>query len=156
MPWVGPLGWTFSPFGISKGAALEDMRTALGVAPQATVAVGDGSRMISKMLRWAEYGVAMGGASPRVVAAANAQTKPVDEDGLSGGFLNPYTEVVSTMLKRVLILLVSCLFLPTTAASASSDQDNVVVILTGGLTVEPAGRRELSASGTASNQWNRC
>lgn len=38
------------------------------------------------------------------------------------------------MLKRVLILLVSCLFLPTTAASASSDQDNVVVILTGGLT----------------------
>ncbi|MGO1859076.1 HAD family hydrolase [Ancrocorticia populi] len=80
------VGWSawldVSPFGISKGAALEDMRTALGVAPQATVAVGDGGNDL-EMLRWAEYGVAMGGASPRVVAAANAQTKPVDEDGLA-------------------------------------------------------------------------
>ncbi|MGO1594710.1 MAG: HAD-IIB family hydrolase [Ancrocorticia sp.] len=80
------VGWSawldVSPFGISKGAALENMRIALGVSPEATVAVGDGGND-REMLRWAECGVAMGESSPRVLAAADAQTKPVGEDGLA-------------------------------------------------------------------------
>lgn len=81
------VGWSawldVSPFGISKGAALEDLRIALGIAANATVAVGDGGND-REMLRWAEFGVAMGGSSPRVLAAADAQAKPVGEDGLAG------------------------------------------------------------------------
>ena len=80
------VGWSawldVSPFGISKGAALEDLRIALGIAANATVAVGDGGND-REMLRWAEFGVAMGGSSPRVLAAADAQAKPVGEDGLA-------------------------------------------------------------------------
>lgn len=80
------VGWSawldVSPFGVSKGAALEDMRAALDIAPDATVAVGDGGND-REMLRWAKLGVAMGGSSPRVLAAADAETKSVSEDGLA-------------------------------------------------------------------------
>ncbi|MCF2707067.1 HAD family phosphatase [Arcanobacterium haemolyticum] len=80
------VGWSawldISPAGVSKATALEEIRTACGISPQATLAVGDGGNDID-MLRWAEVGVAMGGASPRVKAAADVTTGDVDNDGLA-------------------------------------------------------------------------
>lgn len=80
------VGWTawmdVSPAGVSKGAALEDVRRWLGVAPGATVAVGDGGNDVS-MLAWAGCGVAMGDASPYVRDAARTVTDTADNDGLA-------------------------------------------------------------------------
>mgnify|MGYP001756842431 FL=1 len=54
----------------------------LKVAPEDTVAVGDGRNDI-EMLRWAGRGVAMGQAVEEVVAAADEVTGHVDEHGLA-------------------------------------------------------------------------
>lgn len=66
--------------GTSKAAALEAIRQLLGVAPEHTVAVGDGVNDLS-MLAWAGRGVAMGHASDAVRAAADAVTGSIDEHG---------------------------------------------------------------------------
>lgn len=80
---VGFSAWLdINPEGVSKGSALELVRTRLGVAPQHTVAVGD-QRNDIEMLRWARRGVAMGDAPPEVRAAADEVTGTVDEDGLA-------------------------------------------------------------------------
>jgi len=80
------IGWTawldISPRGVSKASALEEIRSRLGIEPQATLAVGDGGNDID-MLTWAGVGVAMGGAADSVVQAANAQTRDVENDGLA-------------------------------------------------------------------------
>ncbi len=80
------VGWTawldVSPYGISKASALEALRESLGVAPGATVAVGDGGNDL-EMMRWAGCGVAMAGAPGYVVDAADASTASVYEDGLA-------------------------------------------------------------------------
>nr|WP_318244152.1 HAD family hydrolase [Oerskovia rustica] len=78
------VGWTawmdIAPLGVTKASALERVRGLLGVAPGATVAVGDGSNDID-MLRWAGRGVAMGHAEPEVKAAADEVTGSIDEAG---------------------------------------------------------------------------
>ena len=78
------IGWTawmdVAPDGVTKASALEDVRVALGVAPERTVAVGDGSNDVD-MLRWAARGVAMGHAGEDVRAAADEVTGTVDERG---------------------------------------------------------------------------
>lgn len=80
------IGWTawldFSPPGITKGSALEAIRSHLGIDPSATLTVGDGANDID-MLRWAGVGVAMGEVSERVTSQADAVTAPVDDDGLA-------------------------------------------------------------------------
>ncbi|MFL6145639.1 MAG: HAD family hydrolase [Labedaea sp.] len=68
--------------GISKGLALEALRVELGVAADATLAVGDGDNDL-EMLRWAALGVAMGQAPDTVKAAAHEVTGSVEDDGLA-------------------------------------------------------------------------
>lgn len=78
------VGWTawadVSPLGVSKAAALEALVDDLGVSKDGTIAIGDGTNDI-EMLQWAAHGVAMGGATPQVQAAADTVAGPVDYDG---------------------------------------------------------------------------
>ncbi|GAB2654724.1 HAD family hydrolase [Saccharopolyspora gloriosae] len=75
-PWV-----TLVPAGVTKGSALEKLRTELGVAAEDTFAAGDGTNDV-QMLRWAAHGVAMGQAPAEVRLAAAEVTGPVAEDGV--------------------------------------------------------------------------
>ena len=80
---VGYTAWLdLAPEGVSKWSALELVRRRLCVEPALTFAAGD-QRNDLEMLRWAARGVAMGGAPPEVVAAADETTGSVDEDGLA-------------------------------------------------------------------------
>ncbi|WP_367134006.1 HAD family hydrolase [Saccharothrix sp. HUAS TT1] len=74
-PWL-----TLSPPGVTKGAALEVLRTALGVSEQDTLAIGDGSNDV-EMLRWAAHGVAMGQAPATVQEVADSVTGTILDDG---------------------------------------------------------------------------
>jgi hydroxymethylpyrimidine pyrophosphatase-like HAD family hydrolase len=80
------VGWTawldIAPEGVTKATALEMVRQQLGVAEQATRAIGDGRNDV-EMLRWAARSAAMGGAPEEVVAAATEEVPAVDGDGLA-------------------------------------------------------------------------
>ncbi|MCL2788863.1 MAG: Cof-type HAD-IIB family hydrolase [Micrococcales bacterium] len=80
------IGWSawadVTAEGVSKAAALENIRARLGVAPEGTVAVGDGSNDIP-MLAWASRGVAMGGSSPPVIRAASEVAPTIEDDGVA-------------------------------------------------------------------------
>jgi hydroxymethylpyrimidine pyrophosphatase-like HAD family hydrolase len=89
------VGWTawldLAPDGVSKASALEAIRSWLGVGRGDTLAVGDGRNDL-EMLAWAARGVAMGQAVPEVLAAADAVTASVEDDGLAlvlEGLLDP-------------------------------------------------------------------
>jgi HAD superfamily hydrolase (TIGR01484 family) len=73
---------TAVPPGVTKGSALEELRVHLNVAPEDTLAVGDGHNDV-EMLRWAAHGVAMGQAPATVQAAADSVTDTLLEDGLA-------------------------------------------------------------------------
>lgn len=79
------VGWTawldISPDGVSKASALETIRQRLRVDDRDTLAAGDGNNDI-EMLRWAEYGVAMGDANEQTRAAADYVTASVEDEGL--------------------------------------------------------------------------
>ncbi|GIJ78815.1 Hydroxymethylpyrimidine pyrophosphatase [Micromonospora phaseoli] len=75
-------GLEVGPPGVSKASALEDLRIAMGVGADGTVAVGDHVNDL-EMLRWAARGVAMGQAPAEVRAAANEVTGSCAEDGLA-------------------------------------------------------------------------
>jgi Cof subfamily protein (haloacid dehalogenase superfamily) len=68
------------PAGVDKGEALGWLAEWLGIPAEAVLAVGD-SENDASMLAWAGTGVAMGGARPEVVAAADWVAPPFDEDG---------------------------------------------------------------------------
>ena len=78
------VGWTawldLAPDGVSKASALDMLRERVGVAPGATVAIGDGRNDI-EMLRWAGLGVAMGWADETTREAADLVTGSVHDDG---------------------------------------------------------------------------
>ncbi|WP_182112750.1 MULTISPECIES: HAD family hydrolase [unclassified Actinotalea] len=78
------IGWTawmdVAPQGVTKASALERVRTRLGVGPDRTLALGDGSNDVD-MLRWAAHGVAMGHAEIPVQEAADAVTGTVEDEG---------------------------------------------------------------------------
>lgn len=76
-PWV-----TVVPDGVTKGAALEKLRTELGIATEDTFAAGDGDNDV-QMLQWAGHSVAMGQAPDTVRAAASEVTGHVADDGLA-------------------------------------------------------------------------
>lgn len=76
-PWV-----TVVPEGLSKGAALEKLRTELGIAAGRTFAAGDGTNDF-EMLSWAARGVAMGQAPLDLRATADDTIGTVAEDGLA-------------------------------------------------------------------------
>ncbi|MDR7302121.1 HAD family hydrolase [Haloactinomyces albus] len=72
---------TVVPDGVTKGSALEKLRTELGIAVEDTFAAGDGDNDI-RMLEWAGHSVAMGQAPAVVRATATEVTGTVAEDGL--------------------------------------------------------------------------
>ena len=78
------VGWTswadIEPRGVTKASGLEALRSRLGIPGAGTVAVGDGTNDIA-MIRWAAFGVAMGGASQEVRAHASHVTAAVENDG---------------------------------------------------------------------------
>lgn len=78
------VGWTpwldIAARGVSKATGLEAVRKSLGVAPEHTIALGDGHNDI-EMLRWAHRGIAMGQAPEAVKAVADEVTGTVFEDG---------------------------------------------------------------------------
>ncbi len=78
------VGWTawldLSPVGVSKASGLQHVAEHLGVEARDVLAIGDGRNDI-EMLRWAGRGVAMGQAVEEVVAAADAVTGTVYDDG---------------------------------------------------------------------------
>lgn len=80
------IGWTawldFSPPGITKASALEDLRSQFGIDTSACLAVGDGANDI-EMLSWAGVGVSMGDAGQVVHEAADVRTASVNDDGLA-------------------------------------------------------------------------
>lgn len=69
--------------GLSKASAVETVRRALGIGPEATLAVGDGMNDI-ELLNWAARGVAMGHAPEQVKAVADEVTGTIDEHGVVG------------------------------------------------------------------------
>ena len=79
---VGYNRWLdIAPSGITKASALETLRRRLDVAPERTVAVGDGRNDV-EMLAWAARGVAMGHAVSEVREAAAEVTGTIDDDGV--------------------------------------------------------------------------
>lgn len=76
-PWL-----TVSRRGVSKGWALERLRRVLGVAPEQTLAIGDGFND-REMLRWAAHSVAMASSPADVLALADEVTGDVAEDGVA-------------------------------------------------------------------------
>jgi HAD superfamily hydrolase (TIGR01484 family) len=75
-------GWLdITPTGLSKASALEKVRAELGVAPEHTVAVGDGMND-AEALAWAAHGVAMAHAPDALEAVADEVTGSIDEHGL--------------------------------------------------------------------------
>lgn len=76
-----------TPPALSKATALDKVRRQLGVEYEATVAIGDGENDV-EMLRWATRSVAMGHAPERVLAAADAVTGTIDDDGAAAALLS--------------------------------------------------------------------
>jgi len=66
--------------GASKGQALAHLAAHLGVAQEATMAMGDHDNDAS-MIAWAGLGVAMGNASPAAKAVADVIAPPLEEEG---------------------------------------------------------------------------
>ncbi len=84
------VGWTawldIAPDGVNKSTALERVRTALGIAGDDVIAIGDGRNDI-EMLAWAAglggRGIAMGQAPEEVRAVASESTARDTDDGLA-------------------------------------------------------------------------
>jgi hypothetical protein len=70
------------PEGGSKSVGIDAICRSYGIAPDETMAFGDGQNDI-EMLRHAGIGVVMGNAAEEVQAAADYVTASVDEDGVS-------------------------------------------------------------------------
>jgi hydroxymethylpyrimidine pyrophosphatase-like HAD family hydrolase len=77
---AGPDWLDLTAPGTSKAAALEAIRTHLGVPAEQTVAVGDGINDL-EMLAWAARSVAMGHAPAVVQAAADEVTGTIQQSG---------------------------------------------------------------------------
>jgi Cof subfamily protein (haloacid dehalogenase superfamily) len=65
-----------------KDKALEQFCKRLSIGPEQVVAFGNGYNDVH-MLRWAGLGVAIGGAVPQALAAADRTGPPVEEDGVA-------------------------------------------------------------------------
>lgn len=70
------------PIGIGKGGAVREMAERLGLTPAQVMTLGDYDNDLS-MMAYAGYSVAMGNASPNVLAAAKYRTLTNDEDGVA-------------------------------------------------------------------------
>ncbi|GAA4848619.1 Cof-type HAD-IIB family hydrolase [Luteimicrobium xylanilyticum] len=82
---LGPRSAEIQTRGVHKGVAVEAVLSHLGVPRDASVGFGDGLNDV-EMLRYVGVGVAMGGAHPDAVAAADWTTGRPEEDGLAVAF----------------------------------------------------------------------
>lgn len=71
-----------SALGVSKGSELARYAASLGLGPRDCAAVGDMPNDLP-MLSWAEAGLAVEGAHPRVLAAADAVVPGPEDDGVA-------------------------------------------------------------------------
>lgn len=82
--WECSVGWTswadILPLGVTKDSGLQVLADQLSVPQRGTVAIGDGTNDIS-MIRWANFGVVMGGASQEVRVHGDHVTGAVENDG---------------------------------------------------------------------------
>jgi hydroxymethylpyrimidine pyrophosphatase-like HAD family hydrolase len=78
---VGTEWLDVTPANLSKATALEKIREDLGVAPENTIAVGDGMND-AEALTWAAHAVAMGHAPDALKRVADEVTGTIDEDGV--------------------------------------------------------------------------
>ncbi|HEX8498872.1 MAG TPA: HAD family hydrolase [Actinomycetales bacterium] len=80
------VGWTawldIAPEGVTKAHGLALVADALGVQPSEVLAVGDGRNDLD-MFAWAGRSVAMGQASPDVLAGADESCPGIEQDGLA-------------------------------------------------------------------------
>lgn len=80
---VGYTAWLdLAPHGVDKAHGLARVAARRGIARRDVLAVGDG-RNDTAMLAWAGRGVAMGGSPDEVLAAADAVTGSLAENGLA-------------------------------------------------------------------------
>ncbi len=73
--------------GNTKSKGIEEMIRHFGIAPDETMAFGDGGNDLT-MLRAAAVGVAMGNAEDKVKQAADYVTTSVDEDGIRNAMIH--------------------------------------------------------------------
>lgn len=66
----------------SKGNALDELTTQLGITPEEVMAIGDQGNDLT-MIKFAGLGVAMGNAIPEIKAAAQYETKTNAENGVA-------------------------------------------------------------------------
>lgn len=82
--WECSVGWTswadILPLGVTKATGLQVLADRLGVPASGTVAIGDGTNDVP-MIRWANFGVVMGGASADIKAEGDHVTGAVENDG---------------------------------------------------------------------------
>lgn len=71
-----------TPLGITKGTALAEMASQLGIPRDQVIAIGDHENDLP-MIEWAGLGLAMGNAIPRVRQIADAVIPTVQEDGVA-------------------------------------------------------------------------
>jgi Cof subfamily protein (haloacid dehalogenase superfamily) len=82
---LGPRSAEIPTRGVHKGVAVEAVLAHLGVPRTASVGFGDGLNDV-EMLRYVGVGVAMGGAHPDAIAAADWTTGRPEDDGLADAF----------------------------------------------------------------------
>jgi Cof subfamily protein (haloacid dehalogenase superfamily) len=70
------------PFGASKGTALKLLLKEMGLEPEEMLAIGDGENDI-EMIQLAGIGVAVGNASPKLKAVADATVATNDDSGVA-------------------------------------------------------------------------
>jgi len=81
----------FASADVTKGAGMEFVARHLDVAPERTVAFGDGENDV-ELLEWAGFAVAVANADERVLARADYVAPPVDEEGVA--------QVLEALLRR--------------------------------------------------------
>ena len=82
---LGPRSAEIQTRGVHKGVGVEAVLTHLGMPRSGSVGFGDGLNDV-EMLRYVGVGVAMGGAHPDAVAAADWTTGRPEDDGLADAF----------------------------------------------------------------------
>lgn len=84
--WECSVGWTswadVVPSGVTKASGLQKLADRCAVPPSGTVAIGDGTNDVP-MIRWANFGVVMGGASSEIKAEGDHVTGAVENDGVA-------------------------------------------------------------------------
>ena len=77
-----PTTWRSTPPGVTKGSGLKTLADTLGLAMNQVMACGDSGNDLA-MIQAAGYGIAMGNATPDVLAAARYVTDDNNHDGVA-------------------------------------------------------------------------